>query len=94
VVTGRAHAVVAHLASGERITLAICTTAEEAHERAQTFIRSLSVGAEEGWPLLGSAYVRPESVVSVHLVEEAARSWSGSDDRLRWGAPAEGPDGT
>ena len=87
----REHMVVAHLASGEQLAVAACSSAEQAHDRAKTFIRELGDRPREEWLLLGMAYVRPDSVVSIHLVEEAARTWSGSHDRSRWGAPAERP---
>jgi hypothetical protein len=63
--TGVRFQVLAHLANGERIEIAIADDADSARAAAIQAVQQLRESNE--WPLLAGRYVRPEAIVSVDV---------------------------
>jgi hypothetical protein len=74
--------VVVRLVDGDRVLAGSFSDAEEAHRTAKelqsNFAESVTV-----WPLMEGRYLRPQAVVSIDLVEEEHRRWSGSTERAK-----------
>jgi hypothetical protein len=79
-------AVFLRLADGERLEVGAFTGKDEAFDGARTVVRQIS--SDGSWPFFGGRFIRPESIVSVDLVELEVTRWLGSQAR----AAALGPD--
>lgn len=80
------HAVVLRLAGGEVLEIGTFESAAEASTCAQDVVRQITMAeGEAGWPFFGDRYLRPDTIVSIDLIEEQADKWLGSSMRTRWG---------
>ncbi len=66
---GVPHRLVVRLTDGERIELGDYENAFRAQEEAKAVIRRLAAAGVSEWPYFGGRYVRPDSIVSLDLVE-------------------------
>jgi hypothetical protein len=63
-------------------------TAADAAARAQEVVRQIAAAEGEAtWPFFAERYLRPDTIVSVDLLEESAQKWMGSAARSRWANP-------
>ena len=84
---GPAHlfVVLLRLRDGEVFDVGTFESAAEASARAQEVLHQIS--AAEGaasWPFFNDRYLRPDTIVSIDLLEEPADKWMGSAIRTRW----------
>ena len=85
----RLHVVLLRLRDGEVFDVGAFETAAEASARAQEVVQQIS--AAEGaasWPFLNDRYLRPDTIVSIDLLEESADKWLGSAIRTQWAKEA------
>jgi hypothetical protein len=62
-------------------------SAAEAAARAQEVVAQIAAAESNGtWPFFGQRYLRPDSILSVDLVEENQEKWLGSAVRRGWAA--------
>jgi len=78
--------VVVRLTDGERIEVGAFPGKDEAFEGARAVVAQ--IGTDGTWPFFAGRFIRPESIVSVDLVELEVSRWLGSQA----GAAALGPD--
>jgi hypothetical protein len=84
---GPVHVVVVRLRDGEALEIGTFHTAPEAATRAQELVAEITAAEGSGtWPFFAQRYLRPDSIVSVDLVEENADRWLGSAVRRSWAA--------
>jgi hypothetical protein len=77
--------VVLRLRDGETLEIGTFPTSAEAGAHAKEIVAEIA--AAEGnamWPFFAQRYLRPDSIVSVDLVEENADKWLGSSVRRSW----------
>jgi Type II secretion system (T2SS), protein E, N-terminal domain len=72
-------AVALRLADGERIEVGAFVGEAEAMERARSVVAQLA--ADGGWPFFAGRFLRPDTIVSVDLVQQDADRWLGSSAR-------------
>ena len=79
------HVVLVRLRDGEVFEVGTFETAAEASAHAQAVVRQISTTeSDAGWPFFAGRYLRPDTIVSVDLLEESADKWLGSTARSRW----------
>jgi hypothetical protein len=79
--------VVMRLRDGEVLEIGTFSEAAEASSRAQQVVAQITAAEGEAtWPFFADRYLRPDTIVSVDLLEEPADKWSGSAIRQRWAA--------
>jgi hypothetical protein len=79
--------VVLRLRDGDTLEVGTFHTAAEAATRAQEVVAEIAAAEVNGnWPFFAQRYLRPDSIVSVDLVEENADRWLGSAVRRSWAA--------
>jgi hypothetical protein len=84
------HAVVLRLQEGEVLDVGTFATAAEAAARAQEVVREIATAqSEKSWPFFGERYLRPDTIVSVDLIETQADRWRGSSIRSQWAKQGE-----
>jgi hypothetical protein len=82
------HIVLLRLRDGEALEIGTFPSAAEASVRAQEVVKQIAdAEGDAGWPFFGERYLRPDSIVSVDLLEETADKWLGSAARGRWANP-------
>ena len=72
-------AVFVRLTDGERLEVDAFTGQDEAFEGARAVISQ--IGLDGSWPFFAGRFIRPESIVSVDLVELEVSRWLGSQAR-------------
>ena len=83
------HAVILRLRDGEALEVGTFQTAAEASARAQEVVAQISTAeGAASWPFFAERYLRPDTIVSVDLLEEQADKWLGSAIRSRWATDA------
>ena len=79
------HVVLIRLREGELLEVGTFRTAAEAAARAQEVVQQIAAAESEAtWPFFAERYLRPDTIVSVDLLEEPADKWLGSAARARW----------
>jgi hypothetical protein len=79
------HVVFLRLNDGETLEVGTFHTAAEASARAQEVVKQIATAeGEASWPFFADRYLRPDTIVSVDLLEELADKWMGSAVRTRW----------
>ena len=69
---------------GEVFEVGTFESAAEASTCAQDVVRQISAAeGEASWPFFANRYLRPDTIVSVDLLEESADKWLGSSARMR-----------
>jgi hypothetical protein len=82
---GAVSVVVLRLRDGDSVEIGTFPAAAEASTRAQEVVAEIAAAEVNGtWPLFGRRYLRPDSILSVDLVEEDADKWLGSSVRRSW----------
>jgi hypothetical protein len=82
---GANHFVVLRLSEGEQLEIGTFGSTEEAQGFAQEVVRQIAAAEGEAtWPFFGGRFLRPETIVSVDVIAEAAERWMGSSARARW----------
>jgi hypothetical protein len=77
--------VVLRLRDGDSVEIGTFPTAAEAATRAQEVVAEIAAAEVNGtWPFFAQRYLRPDSILSVDLVEEDADKWLGSSVRRSW----------
>jgi hypothetical protein len=74
--------VVVRLVDGDRVLAASVPGPAEAQRVAEELLSNFAQ-TDTAWPLVDGRYVRPEAVVSIDLVTEHHRRWSGSAERAK-----------
>jgi hypothetical protein len=81
------HLVVLRLRDGETLQVGTFNSAAEASAWAQDVVRQIaSAEGQSSWPFFADRYLRPDTIVSVDLVQESEEKWLGSSVRSRWAA--------
>jgi hypothetical protein len=84
---GAVNLVVLRLRDGDTLDVGSFPTPAEAGTRAQEVVAEIAAAEVNGtWPFFAQRYLRPDSIVSVDLVEENADRWLGSSVRRSWAA--------
>jgi hypothetical protein len=84
------HVVLIRLREGEVFEVGTFESAAEATTCAQDVIRQITTSEGEAtWPFFADRYLRPDTIVSVDLLEESADKWLGSAARTRWASGEE-----
>jgi hypothetical protein len=79
------HFVVLRLSEGEQLEIGTFGSTEEAQGFAQEVVRQIAAAEGEAtWPFFAGRFLRPETIVSVDVIAEAAERWMGSSDRAHW----------
>jgi hypothetical protein len=79
------HIVSLRLRDGETLEIGTFPSAAEASVRAQEVVRQIAAAeSDASWPFFAERYLRPDTIVSVDLVEETPDKWLGSAARTRW----------
>jgi hypothetical protein len=79
------HVVLIHMREGNMLEVGTFRTATEAAARAQEVVQQIAAAEDEDtWPFFAERYLRPDTIVSVDLLEEQADKWLGSPFRARW----------
>jgi hypothetical protein len=80
------HAVLIRLREGEVFEVGTFESSAEASTCAQDVVRQISSAEGDAvWPFFANRYLRPDTIVSVDLIEESADKWLGSAARTqRW----------
>jgi hypothetical protein len=82
---GAVSVVVLRLRGGDALEIGTFPTAPEAATRAREVVAEIAAAEVSGtWPFFVQRYLRPDSIVSVDLVEEDADKWLGSSVRRSW----------
>ena len=77
--------VVLRLQDGETLEVGAFSDPAEASRWAQEIVRQIaSAEGQSTWPFFGNRYLRPDTIVSVDLVEESGEKWLGSSVRRTW----------
>ncbi len=83
------HVVLIRLREGDFLEVGTFWTATEAATRAQEVVQQIAAAEGEAtWPFFAERYLRPDTIVSVDLLEEPAGKWLGSPFRTRWANPS------
>jgi hypothetical protein len=82
-------AVFLRLADGERLEVGAFRDQDEAFEGARAVVGQ--IGADGSWPFFAGRFIRPESIVSVDLVELEVTRWLGSQARAAALSPDQQP---
>jgi hypothetical protein len=78
------HFVVLRLAQEDHVEIGGFPSKEEAESFARTVVGRIGRAEEQAeWPVFEGRFVRPQTIVSVDVVEETAPEWSGSAMRTR-----------
>ena len=78
------YGVLIRLRDGEVFEVGTFESAAEASTCAQDVVRQISAAeGEASWPFFANRYLRPDTIVSVDLLEESADKWLGSSARAR-----------
>ena len=78
-------AVVLRLGDGESLHVGTFSSDLEASTWAQEVVRQISSAeGQSTWPYFANRYLRPDTIVSVDLVEESSDKWLGSSVRRSW----------
>ena len=78
------HIVLLRLRDGDLLEVGTFQTAADAAARAQEVVRQIAAAEGEAtWPFFAERYLRPDTIVSVDLLEESAQKWMGSAVRSR-----------
>lgn len=73
------------LRDGETLEVGSFPSSAEAAARAQEVVAQIAAAESNGaWPFFGRRYLRPDSILSVDLVEESQEKWLGSAVRRGW----------
>jgi Type II secretion system (T2SS), protein E, N-terminal domain len=84
------HSVVLRLTVDDRVEIGAFAGQEEAESFARTVVGRISRAEEQAeWPLFNDRFVRPQTIVSVDVVERSGASWTGSETRARWASQPE-----
>jgi hypothetical protein len=76
---------VLRLTGDDHVEIGAFAGQDEAETFARTVVGRISRAEEQAeWPLFGVRFIRPQSIVSVDVVEHASSSWMGSAVRSRW----------
>jgi hypothetical protein len=79
------HVVLIRLRDGDVLEVGTFRTAAEAAARAQEVVQQIAAAEGEAtWPFFAERYLRPDTIVSVDLLEEPSGKWLGSPLRARW----------
>lgn len=79
------HIVLIRLREGESLEVGTFQSASEALACAQEVVRQIATAEGHAtWPFFGERYLRPDTIVSVDMLEESAEKWLGSAARTRW----------
>jgi len=79
------HVVLIRLRDGDVLEVGTFLTAPEAAARAQEVVQQIAAAEGEAtWPFFAERYLRPDTIVSVDLLEEPSGKWLGSPLRARW----------
>lgn len=82
------HLVVLRLTGEDRVEIGAFGGQDDAESFARTVVGRISRAEEQSeWPLFGDRFIRPQTIVSVDVVERSAASWTGSQMRARWDSP-------
>jgi len=82
----KTHFVVLRLQNGDQIETDAYATGDEARRRAEEIVRELAAAETDAtWPFFAQRFLRPDTIVSVDLVEHGAETWAGSTARGRLG---------
>jgi hypothetical protein len=82
------HFVVLRLAQDDHVEIGGFATQEEAENFARTVVGRIGRAEEQGeWPSFGGRFLRPQTIVSVDVVEQSGNKWRGSETRARWAQP-------
>jgi hypothetical protein len=77
--------VVLRLQDGEILEVGTFADSAEANTWAQEIVRQIaSAEGQSTWPFFANRYLRPDTIVSIDLVEESADKWLGSAVRRSW----------
>lgn len=77
--------VVLRLQDGETLDVGAFDDPAEASRWAQEIVRQIaSAEGQSTWPFFGNRYLRPDTIVSVDLVEQSGDKWLGSSVRRNW----------
>ena len=78
------HFVVLRLAQDEHVQIGGFASRDEAESFARTVVGRIGRAEEQGeWPVFGDRFLRPQTIVSVDVVEDAPPEWGGSLARSR-----------
>jgi hypothetical protein len=78
------HFVVLRLAQDDHVEIGGFPTKEEAENFARTVVGRIGRAEEQGeWPVFEGRFLRPQTIVSVDVVEETPAEWGGSALRQR-----------
>ena len=78
------HFVVLRLAQDDHVEIGGFPSKEEAENFARTVVGRIGRAEEQGeWPVFANRFLRPQTIVSVDVVEETAPEWGGSALRSR-----------
>ena len=76
------YGVLIRLRDGEVFEVDTFESATEASTCAQDVVRQISAAeGETSWPFFANRYLRPDTIVSVDLLEDSADKWLGSSAR-------------
>jgi Type II secretion system (T2SS), protein E, N-terminal domain len=79
------HYVVLRLTEGDHVEIGAFASETEAENFARTVVGRIARAEDETtWPLFSGRFVRPQTIVSVDVVEHAVSNWTGSAARSRW----------
>jgi len=77
--------VVLRLGDGESLHVGTFSSDLEASTWAQEIVRQISSAeGQSTWPFFANRYLRPDTILSVDLVEESSDKWLGSSVRRSW----------
>jgi MshEN domain len=81
----KTHSVVLRLRDGEEIQIGSYATGDEARLRAEDVVREVCTAeGEQAWPFFAERFLRPDTIVSVDIVEHGTEQWAGSSARTGW----------
>ena len=79
------HTVVLRLTDSDQVEIGGFAGEEAAASFARTVVGRIMRAEEQGeWPFFAERFLRPQTIVSVDVVEHQATSWTGSAERTRW----------
>jgi hypothetical protein len=85
------HFVVLRLAQDEHLEIGGFATQEEAESFARTVVGRIGRAEEQGeWPSFSGRFLRPQTIISVDVVDHSGSKWMGSESRARWAQPQPG----
>ncbi len=84
------HIVLLRLHDGEVLEVGSFPSGAEASARAQEVVKQIAAAeGDSNWPFFAERYLRPDTIVSVDLLEESSDKWLGSSVRTRWANQSE-----